>query len=383
MTDDAKPMNAKERRKLKREQEQKQLQQEQEVKDKPEFFVDVAGTTEPAMKQEEPSVNKDNGATTTLNAKERRKLKRQQQLEADQAAKAKAEAAVKSDDTVASSVAKPVKHEAAAKPEEKPEAKQPRLTAQERRLLKRKAARAESNPEELKKELKEALNSRERRALKRKQEAEAAEAAEQNGGKKRRRKAKKTESADDNGENQKSIHLTLFLGQLPYNATEAMIRKHFEEAGEIKVRMLTDKKTKKFKGTAFIEVKDSKALGAALSRHHTLMNGRRINVELTAGGGGNKSEKRREKIEKLRSKQSDMQVEKTKALVQKHIEDPECKLTEDDVDERMVDFLSWFDFETAKKALDEYNRCVCDRVKNRKAFFMGILKRFRETDGVE
>ncbi|RHY85338.1 hypothetical protein DYB35_012393, partial [Aphanomyces astaci] len=110
--------------------------------------------------------------------------------------------------------------------------------------------------------------------------------------------------------NAKSIHLTLFLGQLPYDATEDMIRKHFHEAGDIKIRMLTDKTTKKFKGTAFIEVADSAALGAALSRHHSLINNRRINVELTANGGGTKSELRQTRIKDLRDKQKVKQVEK-------------------------------------------------------------------------
>jgi len=71
------------------------------------------------------------------------------------------------------------------------------------------------------------------------------------------------------------------------------------------------------------------------------------------------------------------------ALLQKHVDDPECKLSKSDVDDRMTDFLSWFDYDTAKKALDEFNRCVTSRVMNRRAFFMGILKRFRTTDGVE
>ncbi|RHY64963.1 hypothetical protein DYB30_008878 [Aphanomyces astaci] len=183
--------------------------------------------------------------------------------------------------------------------------------------------------------------------------------------------------------NAKSIHLTLFLGQLPYDATEDMIRKHFHEAGDIKIRMLTDKTTKKFKGTAFIEVADSAALGAALSRHHSLINNRRINVELTANGGGTKSELRQTRIKDLRDKQKVKQVEKVQALLQKHVDDPACKLVQEDVDERMTDFLSWFDYDTAKLALDDFNRCVGDKVLNRRAFFMGILKRFRTTDGVE
>eukprot|EP00644_Phytophthora_capsici_P013438 jgi/Phyca11/548576/estExt2_Genewise1Plus.C_PHYCAscaffold_290216 len=221
------------------------------------------------------------------------------------------------------------------------------------------------------------LNAQQRRLLKRKSKRK------DDGVEEKPRQKKQKNDEEEKPFSRKSIHLTLFVGQLPYRATEGMIRKHFAESGEIKLRMLTDKKTKRFKGTAFIEVKDSKALGAALSRHHTLLQGRRINVELTASGGGNKSENRRNKIDLLRKKQSNVQIEKTKALIQKHIDSPEYKLTQDDVDDRMIDFLSWFDYETAKKALDEYNRCVNDKVMNRKAFFMGILKRFRQTDGVE
>ncbi|KAF4318121.1 hypothetical protein BBO99_00007494 [Phytophthora kernoviae] len=208
----------------------------------------------------------------------------------------------------------------------------------------------------------ETLNAQQRRILKRqaKRKAEGIEEGEKKRKHSSQQEGERKRSSQQEGE-RKSIHLTLFVGQLPYKATEDM----------------------KFKGTAFIEVKDSKALGAALSRHHTLLKGRRINVEMTASGGGTKSENRRNKLSLLRKKQSNVQVEKTKALIQKHIDGPEYKLQQEDVDDRMIDFLSWFDYETAKNALEEYNRCVSDRVLNRKAFFMGILKRFRQTDGVE
>ncbi|KAK1947531.1 putative RNA-binding protein [Phytophthora citrophthora] len=313
-------LNAKQRRKLLRQQQQ----QENEVKT--EELNEV--------KSEVVSATVEDGEQ--VNAKERRRL-----------ARLAKQVTVKEE-----FVAEPT--ETVAEVEEKDDAIEAnddqKLNAQQRRLLKRKSKRKDDGVEEMK-------------PLQKKQKQENGE--------------------EDKPFARKSIHLTLFVGQLPYRATEGMIRKHFAESGEIKLRMLTDKKTKKFKGTAFIEVKDSKALGAALSRHHTLLQGRRINVELTASGGGNKSENRRNKIDLLRKKQSNVQIEKTKALIQKHIDSPECKLTQDDVDDRMIDFLSWFDYETAKKSLDEYNRCVNDKVMNRKAFFMGILKRFRQTDGVE
>ena len=61
------------------------------------------------------------------------------------------------------------------------------------------------------------------------------------------------------------------------------------------VRMLTDKKTKKPRGCAFIDLADKEAFDKAMRLHHTSLDGRQIRVELTAGGGG-KSAKRKQKI---------------------------------------------------------------------------------------
>ncbi|KAH7488751.1 hypothetical protein PRIC1_007124 [Phytophthora ramorum] len=310
----------------------------------------------------------------TLNAKQRRKLLRQQQ---------NGEATAQSEPVEPAHSEQPSKAESQDGEDQQLNTKERRRLA---RLAKQKAEAGDGStdvaPPVVTATSPDELNAQQRRLMKR-QAKRKAEGVEVQNPPQKKQKTRKKKTADEEGDNHKSIHLTLFVGQLPFRATEAMVRKHFAEAGEIKLRMLTDKKTKKFKGTAFIEVKDSKALGAALSRHHTLLQGRRINVEMTASGGGNKSENRRNKIDSLRKKQSNVQVEKTKALIQKHIDGPEYKLQQDDVDDRMIDFLSWFDYETAKTALEEYNRCVSDRVNNRKAFFMGILKRFRQTDGVE
>ena len=63
------------------------------------------------------------------------------------------------------------------------------------------------------------------------------------------------------------------------------------------VRLLTHKLTKKSKGCAFLEFTHRNALQQGLKFHHTDLEGRRINVELTAGGGG-KSETRLNKVKK-------------------------------------------------------------------------------------
>jgi nucleolar protein 6 len=89
----------------------------------------------------------------------------------------------------------------------------------------------------------------------------------------------------------------LFVGNLPYKATEDDIKKHFKDVPSIDcVRIITDKKTKKPKGFAFLEVTDSISFQKALMYHQTLFRKRAINVELTAGGGGT-SDSRLKKID--------------------------------------------------------------------------------------
>lgn len=57
----------------------------------------------------------------------------------------------------------------------------------------------------------------------------------------------------------------------------------------------TGKTTTKSKGCAFLEFSNKAALQQALKQHHSMLEDRMINVELTAGGGG-KGEKRMEKL---------------------------------------------------------------------------------------
>ncbi|SPO20409.1 related to NOP6 - protein with possible role in rRNA processing [Ustilago trichophora] len=120
----------------------------------------------------------------------------------------------------------------------------------------------------------------------------------------------------------KGSKFILFVGNMAFTTTSDNISKHFGQAcGEVpSVRLLTRKadpnalanlpasKRKSIakgkaqdptkpqsKGCAFVEFKSSEALRKALKFHHTMLEGRKINVELTAGGGG-KSENRQEKI---------------------------------------------------------------------------------------
>ena len=108
------------------------------------------------------------------------------------------------------------------------------------------------------------------------------------------------------------------VGNLKYSTTKDVILSHFSSCGTVDsrlecptitymlmldspptVRLPTPKTTRpssKSKGYAFLEFTDKKSLQQALRSHHSELEGRKINVELTAGGGG-KSEHRVKKLQ--------------------------------------------------------------------------------------
>lgn len=110
----------------------------------------------------------------------------------------------------------------------------------------------------------------------------------------------------------------LFVGNLSYKTTAAEIQKYFEDQGATvqAVRLSTDKKTLKPKGFAFCEFDSAESIEIALGMHHGELGGRRINVELTAGGGGSKSAKRKlkikEKNEKYRKEREEIEAAENK-----------------------------------------------------------------------
>lgn len=105
------------------------------------------------------------------------------------------------------------------------------------------------------------------------------------------------------------MHSQTLAGNLPYTATDETIRKHFSALLPFQIRNNTDKKTTKSKGFAFLEFEQYDRMKTCLKLyHHTQFDdgkspARKINVELTAGGGGkseNRQKKLKEKNERLR-----------------------------------------------------------------------------------
>ena len=90
----------------------------------------------------------------------------------------------------------------------------------------------------------------------------------------------------------------VFVGQLPFSATQADVEEHFKASaaagGKLEVRLLTTKAdgetAGKSKGMAFIGLSSREAVNAALALHQSTLLGRAINVELAKNrqGGGDR-----------------------------------------------------------------------------------------------
>ncbi|PPJ52209.1 hypothetical protein CBER1_09755 [Cercospora berteroae] len=172
--------------------------------------------------------------------------------------------------------------------------------------------------------------------------AESAAASSTQPPKRKRQKTKNSTTAttsDGTVAPPKKSRFIVFVGNLPFKTTDSSLEKHFAKLQPFTLRHRTDPKTKKSKGFAFLEFENYDRMKTCLKVfHHSLFdpeaidrgevvpdptapekgdesgmhpdrrNGgagkgrgkkdtaRRINVELTAGGGGGKSGERKERI---------------------------------------------------------------------------------------
>ncbi|KAI5812655.1 hypothetical protein BZA77DRAFT_359064 [Pyronema omphalodes] len=111
------------------------------------------------------------------------------------------------------------------------------------------------------------------------------------------------ENSEEQSANQKATRFIVFIGNLPYTATKASVAAHFSAVEPSLVRVMTHKEDPaKCKGFGFLEFARYDKMEQCLTKfHHTMFTDgksapRKINVELTAGGGGRKSKVRQEKL---------------------------------------------------------------------------------------
>ncbi|KAF1975452.1 RNA-binding domain-containing protein [Bimuria novae-zelandiae CBS 107.79] len=101
-------------------------------------------------------------------------------------------------------------------------------------------------------------------------------------------------AAEGEQEADPNARFIVFIGNLPFTATKEDIEEHFAKLKPFEVRLRTYKDTGKSMGCAFIEFERFDHMQTALMKyHHSIVpdpkrkEGRKINVELSAGGGGN------------------------------------------------------------------------------------------------
>lgn len=186
------------------------------------------------------------------------------------------------------------------------------------------------------------------------------------------------------------IHCTLFVGQIPYQATVDELKEHFTAVcdGTVQVRLRTFPDGVS-RGTAFVELETESDVHSALRLHHSSMHGRRINVERTVGGGGNKSDTRKDKLRDLRERQGAQLLKSVKEMVDSHLPEAtegnagiQVGATRADVDDRVMDFLATVAPAVAEAALQECTTLNFASVHNRSSYLMGVLKRLVEESDV-
>ncbi|KAF5878814.1 putative rna binding protein [Botrytis fragariae] len=130
----------------------------------------------------------------------------------------------------------------------------------------------------------------------------------------KRAKTKKQGGASGDNSESKAARFIVFIGNLPFTATTASIKNHFAAVKPASVRHLTEKgNPTKSRGCAFLEFEGYDHMKTCLKQFHqsTFNDGisapRKLNVELTAGGGGNTKD-RRSKIKEKNVKLNEQRV---------------------------------------------------------------------------
>jgi len=103
----------------------------------------------------------------------------------------------------------------------------------------------------------------------------------------------------------------LFVGNLPYDIQQAELVAHFRASNPDRIRIRSEK------GIAFLEFDGSGSdiqhkMEVALRMHRSTLRDRKINVELTVGGGGNSTNR----LDKIRDKNTKLLDERKERLKQ-------------------------------------------------------------------
>jgi len=176
----------------------------------------------------------------------------------------------------------------------------------------------------------------------------------------------------------------VFVGQLSYDTTKEGLfeyvkkelgKEHDVTPATVKVRLLTDPKSKKSRGMAFVEVNDPDTLYACLKLHQTFLDGRRLNIERSAGGGKN-SETRQAKLKHYREEQDQY----ISGVVDTMLQDYKTRgeIRESELDEGVVLLCKRHSAKIVEAALENYVESNGKDMDNSSAYLSFLLTKFAE-----
>lgn len=233
----------------------------------------------------------------------------------------------------------------------------------------------------------EEMNSKDRRSAKRKAEAIALEECGMesidalnewvDANQKLQAQPKKEKKEAGDSEKKPNPYI-LFVGQIPFNTTSEELFKHFQTymgkeiiASEetMQIRIPKDDKTKKPKGFAFVEFTDPEIMYECLKMHHTPLNGRRINVLRSAGGG---KAARAEKNKQRKQEQDEYISTTVDKIIADYIKSGQLK--EGELDNGAILLCKRRSAATVEAALTQYIEKKGDReFQNPSAFFTNLM----------
>ena len=175
-----------------------------------------------------------------------------------------------------------------------------------------------------KSEIESSMNAKVRRRVTRAIKAlapGAAEAVEQ--AKKAEEEATKLQkqAKDASKPNKAIVPYIVFVGQLDYEITVEELTQFFRSKGiegSIKMRLLKDKETGRSKGMAFVELETAAEMYKCVALHHSIVNGRMVNIEKSCGGKN--KEVRKEKLTEKRQEQTQKLNETVKKILETYTE---------------------------------------------------------------
>jgi RNA recognition motif-containing protein len=194
----------------------------------------------------------------------------------------------------------------------------------------------------------------------------------------------KKESNAGNDENikmkgKKSIPYILFIGQLSFKTSKDELFNHIKkELGKefdistdtVRIRLLTEPKTKKSRGMAFLETADPDLMYACLKLHHTYVGDRRINVERSSGGR-KVSDTRVAKIKQYREQQDTYFSEVVNRLINGYVKSGEMR--EGELDEGAIALCKRHSITTVEATLTRYLEMGGRNMDNPSAFFAHLI----------